>query len=371
MDQGRISRRKFLRVMGAGAVAGSTLSVLSCQPNTSAQGGDDNGGNGGGSEEESLNFYIFSDYLTEDTVPRFERRSGAQVTLDFYTTNEEMLAKLQAGGSGYDLIVPSDYMVEIMVKEGMLLALDKQKIPNYDNLDPDFRDLPYDPNNEHSIPYQWGTSGILYDPEVVTEEVTHWDVMWNRKYEGKIAMLDDVRNLVGSALKQLGYSLNSKDPEQLSEAEQLLMEQKPLVRGYFPSPRAVELVVRGDLALAHAYSGNAYTGITQKETLEYVIPQEGSVLWTDTMAIPKTAPHPDVAHEFINYILDPKVGAELSNYTLYGTPNEAAMPLLDKEVLNNPGIYPPQEVLDRLETSKDLGEATRTYQRIFTEVKSS
>jgi len=360
------TRRSFLKAMGAAGVAGSTLSVLACQPNTTAR-----SSGGGGSEEKALNFYIFSDYLTWDTVPRFERRSGAKVTLDLYTTNEEMLAKLQAGGSGYDLIVPSDYMVEIMVGEGMLLPLNKRKIPNLDNLDPGFRDLPYDPENEHSVPYQWGTSGILYDPEVVTEDVSGWDVMWDPRYEGKIGMLDDLRNLLGAALKRLGYSLNSRDPEQLSEAERLLMEQKPLVRGYFPSPRAVELVVGGDLALAHAYSGNAYTGIAQKETLRYVIPKEGSVLWTDTMAIPKTAPHPDVAHEFINYILDPEVGAELSNFTNFGTPNEAALPMIDEAAREDPGVYPPPEVFKRLEITQDLGEATREYERIFTEVKSA
>lgn len=368
MGRARITRGRFLRVMGAGAVAGSTLSVLACQPNTNPQQG---GGGGGGGNSRQLNFYNWSDYVAESTIPGFEEKTGIKVQQDFYTSNEELLAKLQAGGTGYDVIVPSDYMVSIMIKSDVLMRLDRSKIPNFKNLDPDFTGLSYDPNNDYSAAYQWGTTGILYDPEVVTKEVTGWDAMWDEDYSGKIGMLNDVRETFGASLKRLGYSLNSTNAAELDEAQAELEAQKPLLRGYFNSPEAGDLVVGGDLALAHVFSGDGFSAIAEKDRLVYIIPEDGATRWIDNMAIPNGAPNPEGAHEFINYILDAKVGAELSNYTYYGSPNEAAMPMIDEEAKNDPAIYPPPEVFKRLEVIRDLGEATRDYERRFTEVKSA
>jgi len=363
-----LSRRRFLELLGTGAVAGSTLSILSaCSMSTTAQ----SAASGGDERTNELNLYNWSDYVAEDTIPRFEEQTGVRVRQDFFASNDELLAKLQAGGTGYDIIVPTDFMVSIMVKSDLLEELDRSQIPNFENVGKDYKGLPFDPENRYSVPYQWGTVGILYDTEVVDEEVTSWDAMWDPRYEGKIVMYDEVRDTMAAALKRLGYSLNTKDPSELEDAKRTLIEQKPLLRGYFASTETRELVLSGDVALGHVDVGDAFLAIAENDRLRYVIPEEGTNLWMDNMAIPKGAPHPDAAHEFMNYILEPEVGAELSNYTLYGTPNEAAMPLLDKEVRDNPGIYPPQEVLDRLEVSEDLGETTREYQRIFTEVKSS
>jgi len=373
-----ISRGRFLKVMGAGALAGSTLSVLSaCTANTTPQqaGGGNGGGGGngdGGGNNNRLNLYNWSDYVAESTIPGFEEQTGIRVTQDFYSSNEELLAKLQSGGgAGYDVIVPSDYMVSIMIKSNVLQRLNRDQIPNFDNLDPDFVGLSYDPNNEYSVPYQWGTTGILYDPEAVREEVTGWDAMWLEEYSGKIGMLNDVRETFGAALKRLGYSLNSTDERELDEAQASLEEQKPLLRGYFASPEAGDLVVGGDLVLAHVFSGDGFSAIAENENLVYVIPEEGATRWTDNMAIPTGAANVEGAHEFINYILDAEVGAELSNYTYYGCPNEASFPMIDKEAREDPAIYPPEPVFERLEVIEDLGEATRDYERRFTEVKSA
>lgn len=373
MSGRKITRGRFLRVVGAGAVAGSTLSVLACQPNTNPQqgGGGGGGGNGGDGDPKKLNLYNWSEYVAESTIPDFEKKTGIKVQQDFYTSNEELLAKLQAGGRGYDVIVPSDYMVSIMIKSDVLQKLDRSRIPNFKNLDEDFVGLSYDPNNEYSMTYQWGTTGILYDPEVVTEEVTGWDAMWLEEYGGKIGMLNDVRETFGASLKRLGYSLNSTDEAELDEAQAELEAQKPLLRGYFSSPEAGDLVVGGDLALAHVFSGDGFSAIAENDKLVYVIPEEGATRWTDNMAIPAGAPNPDAAHKFINYILDAKVGAELSNYTYYGCPNEASLPMIDEEARNDESIYPPPEVFERLEVIEDLGEATRDYERRFTEVKSA
>jgi spermidine/putrescine-binding protein len=362
----RISRGRFLKVMGAAGVAGSTLSVLACQPNTNPQ-----QGGGGGGDSNQLNFYNWSDYVAKNTIPRFEKKFGVEVTQDFYSSNEELLAKLQAGGTGYDVIVPSDYMVSIMRKSDVLQELDKSKIPNFDNLSPDFTGLSYDPNNDYSMAYQWGTTGILYNPEAVDEEVTGWGAMWNEKYEGKIGMLNDVRETFGASLKRLGYSLNSRNESELDQAQAELEKQKPLLRGYFGSPEGGDLVVGGDLVLAHVFSGDGFLSIAENDKLVYVIPQDGATRWVDNMAIPKGAQNPEVAYKFINYILDADVGAELSNYTYYGTPNEAALPKIDKAALNDPAIYPPPEVSERLEVIKDLGKMTKEYERRFTEVKSA
>lgn len=353
--------------MGAGALAGSTLSVLACQPNTNPGGG----GGGGGGDNKSLNFYNWSDYVAEGTLPGFEERTGIKVQQDFFSSNEELLAKLQAGGTGYDVIVPSDYMVSIMIKSDVIQKLDKARIPNYENLSSDFTGLSYDPKSEYSAAYQWGTTGILYNPEVVGREVTGWDGMWDEAQSGKIGMLNDVRETFGASLKRLGYSLNSTDEGELDEAQAALEEQKGLLRGYFSSPEAADLVVGGDLALGHVFSGDGFSAIAENDRLVYVIPEEGATRWTDTMAIPRGARNVEAAHEFINYILDADVGAELSNYTYYGTPNEAALPEIDPEARNDESIYPPPAVFDRLEVIEDLGEATRDYERRFTEVKSS
>jgi spermidine/putrescine transport system substrate-binding protein len=365
----KVSRRRFLKVMGAAGVAGSTLSILSCQPNTSTQQGG-GGGGGGGPEEKQLNLYNWSDYVAESTIPSFEKKTGIQVTQDVYSSNEELLAKLQAGGVGYDVIVPSDYMVEIMIKSDVIQKIDKSKIPNFENVSEEFKGLPFDPNNDYSLPYQWGTTGILYNEKEVGK-IDSWDALWNPEFEGQIGMMNDSRETIGAALYRLGYSVNTTDPDQLQEAKASLIEQSPLVRGYFGSTQNRPSVVRGDLLLGHVYSGDGFWAAADNDELAYTIPMPAATRWIDNMTIPNGAPHPDNAHKFINHILDAKVGAELSNYTYFATPNKAALPMIDKALLDIPTYNPPPEVFERLELIEDVGEQTREYERIFTEVKSA
>jgi spermidine/putrescine transport system substrate-binding protein len=366
----KISRSRFLKVMGAAGVAGSTLSVLACQPNTNPQ--QSGGGGGGGPEEKQLSFYNWTGYVAKSTIPGFEKQSGIQVTQDFYTSNEELLAKLQAGGTGYDVIVPSDYMVGIMIKSDVIQPLDKSKIPNFKNIGENFRGLSYDPDNEYSVPYQWGTTGILYNKKEIGELEESWNAMWDPEFEGKIGMLNDVRETMGAALYRLGYSVNTTDPDQLDEAEAALKEQKPLLRGYFDSHSgSLPLVENGDLLLGHLFSGDAFLALSRSPDFDYIVPKPGATRWTDNMAIPAGAEHPDNAHKFINYILDAKVGAALTNFTYFNTPNEAALPMLDEALKKLPGYTLAPEVYERLQIIQDLGEATRDYERRFTEVKSA
>jgi spermidine/putrescine transport system substrate-binding protein len=354
--------------MGAGAVAGSTLSVLACQPNTTAQ---SSGGGGSGPEEKQLNLYNWSDYVAKSTIPDFQKQTGIQVTQDYFSPNEGLLAKLQAGGTGYDVIVPSDYMVSIMIKSDILEPLDMSKIPNFKNVGENYRGLPYDPTNKYSVPYQWGTTGILYNKKELGELEPSWDPMWDSAYNGKIGMLNDERETPGAALYKLGYSVNTKDKDQLAEAETELKKQKPLLRGYFDSTQNRPSVINGDLLLGHVFSGDAFLALSSDKDLDYLIPEPAATRWTDNMAIPKGAEHPDNAHKFINYILGAKPGAALSNYTYYNTPNEAALPMIDNALKKLPGYQLGPRVFERLQIIEDVGAATRAYSNLFTAVKSS
>ncbi|WP_273889473.1 ABC transporter substrate-binding protein [Rubrobacter naiadicus] len=363
----RISRRSFLRLSGAGALAGLGVAATGCTVNTTAQQGESKGG---GSKNQ-LNLYNWTDYIAPSNIKDFEKKTGARVVQDFYTSNEEMLAKLQAGGTGYDIIVPSDYMVQIMAKSKLLEELDHSRIPNFKNIGKDFRSLPFDPGNRHSIPWQWGTTGIFYNRRKVGKKIESWDAMWDPRFKGKIAMLDDARELIAAALEHLGYSINTKDKSKLEEAKQLLIKQKPLLKGYFADTDSDQMVAKGDLLLAQNYSGNAMLYIFKNKDLDYVIPEPSSDRWTDNMCIPKGAPHLDLAYEFINFMLSPEQGAALTNYTMYGTPNQAAIPLVKKKIRQVPWWNPPESVMKRLQVMQDVGEATRLYERIFTEVKSA
>ena len=365
----RISRGRFLKTLGAASVAGSTLSILACQPNTSATGGG--GGSGGGPEEKELALYNWSDYVAKSTIPSFEKETGIKVTQDFYGSNEDLLGKLQAGATGYDVIVPSDYMVTVMIKSDVIQKLDKSKIPNTKNVGQDFMGLSYDPNNEYSLPYQWGTTGILYNKKETGELDGTWNPMWDPQFEGQIAMLADSRETIGAALYKLGYSVNTKDDKELAEAEAELKKQQPLLRGYFISTEVRPLVQNGDILLGHVYSGDAFLALAGNKDLDYIIPRPIASRWTDNMSIPNGAPHPDNAHKFINHILAADVGAALSNYTYYNTPNQAALPKIDPALKDLPGYTLTPEIFDRLEVIEDVGAKTRKYERIFTEIRSA
>jgi spermidine/putrescine transport system substrate-binding protein len=258
-----------------------------------------------------------------------------------------------------------------MIKSDVLQPLDKSKIPNFKNIGEDFRGLPYDQSNEYSVPYQWGTTGILYNRKEIGQQEDSWEPMWNPEFSGKIGMLNDERETPGAALYMLGYSVNATSDDQLGEAEAELKKQKPLLRGYFDSTQNRPLVLNGDLLLGHVFSGDAFLALSENDDLDYIIPEPAATRWTDNMAIPAGAEHPDNAHKFINYILDAKVGAALSNYTYYNTPNEAALPMIDEALKKLPGYELSPEVFERLQVIEDVGEATRKYSRLFTEVKSS
>jgi len=355
----KITRRRFLKtasLIGTSTILG--LGGISCSKKEK----------GAGELSDNLYVYNWSYYISESAVPNFEKEFGVKVVYDNYSSNEELHAKLQAGATGYDLIFPSDYMVGMMSEQGLLEEFALTNIPNFKNIAEKFKNLPFDPGNKYSIPYLWGTTGIGVNTEKVEEEVDSWNILWNEKYKDRISMLDDMRGLANAALKILGYSINTTDPKQIEEAKQMLIKQKPLVKVY--TSDIVDLLISGDVWLAQGYSGDVFQVTKENEAIKYVIPKEGSDIWVDNMCIPKGAKNKYTAEVFVNYLLRPEVSAEISNFTWYANPNEASHQFIKPEILNNPSIYPPQEVLDKCEFQKDAEDATKYYEQLFNEVKS-
>ena len=334
------------------------------------------GGGGGGGEQEladELHVYNWSEYIDPQIYEDFEAEFGVHVVEDTFASNEELLAKLQAGATGYDVIIPSDYMVEIMIEEGILAELNRDNLPNITNIDAKFADPPYDPGMVHCVPYQWGTTGLGYNTEVFDEPPDSWAYIFDpalaSQYAGQITMLNDSRESMGAALKYLGYSVNSTSEEELTQARDLLAQQKEWVYAY-DSDQYEDLISSDETVMAHGWSGNFFMVAVEDERIWYAIPKEGGVIWADNLCIPQSASSQYTAEVFINYLLRPKVGAAISNYTWYASPNAASTEFIDAEILEEPAIYPPSEVMDKLEWLEDVGEATPLYERFWTEVKA-
>jgi spermidine/putrescine transport system permease protein len=316
-----------------------------------------------------LNVFIWSNYLPDNVIGEFERRYDAKLNIELYDSNEALLAKLQSGGANYDIIVPSDYMVTVLHEQGLLQELNRDLLTNFSNIDPQFAALPYDPTNQFSIPYMWGTTGIAYRKDKLTEPVDSWSVLWDARYKDRIAMLDDVRETFGAALKLLGKSENSTDPSEIQAAAELLMQQKPLVKAY-DSGGFDQMLLSGDAWIAQAYSGQIAKAIIENPAIGYVIPKEGCTIFVDNMCIPRNALHKELGHEFMNFVLEARAAADIANGTGYSSVNLAARPLLHAELLTNEAGYPPRDALERCEFIKELGPAINVYDRWWTEVKS-
>jgi spermidine/putrescine transport system substrate-binding protein len=317
-----------------------------------------------------LNFYNWSYYIGETTIPDFQDMTGVRVRYDNYSSNEEVLARLQAGVSGYDLVVPSDYMVEVMASLGLLRPLNHDNLPNLVHIDPRFLGLSFDPENRYSIPYQWGSAGIGVNTARIPEFEESWELLWDDKYTGRISMLDDMRSGLVPALKRLGYSVNTTNEKELEEALQLMIRQKPLVKAY-TSDTYIDLLKSGDVWIAYGWSGDIYQIARDNPDIRFFIPKEGTYLWVDNMVIPRNATSPYTAEVFMNYIMDPEVSAGITNTTWYASPNRNAVPYIRPEITGDPSIYLPDDILDRSEYLQDVGEHTRIYERIWSRLKSN
>ncbi|RMG81783.1 MAG: spermidine/putrescine ABC transporter substrate-binding protein [Chloroflexi bacterium] len=302
-----------------------------------------------GFEGQTLSVFNWSTYIADNTIPDFEEACGVTVTYDIYESGEAMLARIRQGNPGYDIIVPSDFTIAVMANEGLLIPIDLEKIPNFEHVLDNLKNPPYDPENQYSVPYQWGTVGIGYNTEAIPDGISSWMDMFN--YEGNVAWLDDQRAMFGIALTLLGYDPNTENPDEIMEAQQFLIEHGANVVTIAADDGQVWLE-RGDVDMTVEYSGDIIDMIyeCECETYAYVIPEEGSNIWIDNLAIPIDAPNPELAMVFMDYILHPQVGADISNFTAYASPNGTAieMGLIDEELLNDPASYPPEEILENL-----------------------
>lgn len=316
--------------------------------------------------KKELRVYNWANYIGENTIKDFEAEFGYKVVYDNFSSNEELLAKLQAGASGYDVIVPSDYMVDIMKKEGLLSKLDKSKVPNFKNVDEKHLGKEFDPQNEYCAPYHWGTVGLGINTEFVKEDVDSWSILWNEKYKGKISMLDDPRSGFIPALRLMGHSINSTDKGEIDLAKRDMLRQKPLVFAY-TSDQYIDMLAAGDVWIAQGYSGDILQAKKENPSIELILPREGSEIAIDLMCIPEKAPNKDGAHEFINYILRAEVAASIANEIRYATTNKAAREFLDEDLVNDPNAYPSD--LSNLNALTDVGAAQELYDAAWLEVK--
>lgn len=329
------------------------------------------GGCGPKPEDQSMvNIFIWSDYLTKDVLTEFTAKTGIKVNFDTYDSNEALLSKLKSGLAEYDVIVPSDYMVRIMIAEKLLTNLDRSKLENFKNLDEKFLNQKFDPNNEYSVPFLWGTTGIGYNKEKIHDKIDSWSVLFEPKYKGQILMLNDVRECFAVALKMMGKSLNEKDPEALKKAAQMLKDQKSLVKTY-NSDDFSNILASGDVNIAHGYNGQIAKIVNKNpDKFNYIIPKEGGTFWMDNLCIPKSAKHPTTAYAFLNYLLDGKTAAATVNFVCYASANAAAKEFIKPVILNDPMIYPPEEVTSKCEFIEDVGETMVTLDQYWTEIKA-
>ena len=324
---------------------------------------------------EEIVMFNWTDYIDPDLYGEFEEASGVRVIEDNYSSNEELLAKLQGGSAGYAVIVPSDYTVGIMIEEGLLAKLDHANIPNLSNLADRFTQVPYDPGSVYCVPYMWGTTGFGYDSTKVDPPAS-WSVFFepdpNSDIYGRVTMLDDPRESFAAALAYLGYDINTTDEAQLNEAKDALIRAKAQLAGY-DSDTYEDLVASGENLLAHGWNGDFLLAMEDNENIVYVTPKEGGVVFVDNLCIPASAtPEQKLAGEMlINFLLEPEVAARNSEFIYYASPNKAAEAFLPEDFLNDTSIYPPAEVLDKLQYLEPVGEAESIYQRLWDEVKSA
>ena len=352
--------RRFRHRQAVQGIMVLALVIAACGGDSSGDGDTTNGADCAVDQVDGdISLYNWSEYIDPALISGFQDQYGVTVTEDFYESNEALLAKMQAGDQ-YDVIVPSDYMVGIMIENDLLSEMNKTAVPNLENLAQRFRELPYDPGPEYSAAYQYGTTGLGVNVSMVGEDFPRsWALLFDPEltadFPGGVSVLNDPREAMGAALKYLGYSLNDTDIAHLQEAADAISGNIDHIAS-FDSDQYDEVLVAGEVAVAHGYSGNMIIGISEAENpddFEYILPEEGATLWIDNMAVPANAEHPCTAFTFMNYILDGENGATLTNWNYYGTPNEAATAGVDQEVLD---FYAPTFEAEGLEIIKDTGD---------------
>lgn len=363
MTGGRSRHGPSRRTVLAGALAGFAAAGLALKAARVAR----------AEEEPKVNWYNWDTYIAPTTLDDIGAMTGLKIIYDLYASNEELFGKTWDGNPGYDLIVPADYMVETMIALGILEELDHSKIPNLEHLEKDanFRDPVFNPGLKYGIPYFYGSVGIGYRKSAVPEPPTSWAALFeNEAFKGRIAVLGDQRFVLGAALKYLGYSVNTTTEAEIGAARDLLIRAKPTLRAFAPDS-GQDMLLSGEIDLVMEWNGDILSVIEEDPDLAYAIPDEGTLLWMDSLCIPKDAPHPGNAHAVINAVHDPKLNADIASYIKYATSNASAKAMIPEEDLTNPAIYPTPEVMVKSESLIDVGEATTLYDKAWTEVMAA
>lgn len=374
-------KKKVLAVSLTSLTACSALLLSGCGGNAAGSSSADNGGNISGSNE--LYVYNWGEYIDEDVIDQFEEETGIKVIYDMFETNEEMYPVIEAGGVNYDVVCPSDYMIQKMRENDLLAEINFDNVPNLDQIDPTYLEMSksFDPENKYSVPYTWGTVGILYNTkrleELGMDVPTKWSDLWDERLDGEILMQDSVRDAFMVALKKDGYSMNSDNEDELQQAKQDLIDQKPLVQAYVID-QVRDKMIGGEAAIGVIYSGemlyiqNEVKDLGLDYDLKYVIPEEGTNLWIDSWVIPKNAKNKENAEKWIDFLCRPEIAKQNFDYITYSTPNKGAFDLLDEEIQNNKALFPDIDSLKDSEVFKYLGdEVDAVYNELWKEVKSN
>jgi spermidine/putrescine transport system substrate-binding protein len=374
MPERQIWERAYDR-KGFLAVSAATAFLAAC-------GGDDDGDGGGGEASETtakvggtLFYYNWADYVNPKTYPAFTKATGVKIKKDFFVSNEDLQAKLQAGATGYDLAAPTGYMVAILAEAGKLEKLDWSKLPTVEkNIDPKFKSLPFDKNDEWSVAKDWGTTGFVYRTDLVKEKPASWRDFFDLtkgQYSKKVTLLDGAPEVIGSTLVMLGHSYNSEDEGELNQAKDELLKLKPHILA-ITSTEYKQMVIAGRAVMALGWNGDG-AAVAAKKPADYVVAEEGGEFWVDSYVIPTGSKNPDASHAWIDFVYDPKINAMETEYTYYGSPlkRELIEPAIDPEVFKNTDVFPAESTLEKLEPNEVSPKGTRLRDRIWTEFKAA
>ena len=323
---------------------------------------------GGTTNSKELTLLIWDNYLAPDTIANFEKETGAKVTVELFKSNEEALAKIKANPGVYDIAVPSDYMVEILKKDGQLESIDHASVPNGNNIAASARGHYYDPDFSASVPYAFGSAGFAVNTKFVQDATLTWKMLTEPRFKGHIVLMDDMRYVLGSVLLELGLDPNTRKKEDIDAAVKLLKQVIPNVQKITPDT-PVDLMVANGAWVAYGYSGDSYQMHDGNAAITYMLPTYGGMQFFDNLVIPVGALHKDLALQFIDYILRPGVSAAIANATHYGNANAAAQPLIDEKIRNNPSVFPPASVMQKLHFVQDLGDDLALYDNAWQEIK--
>lgn len=351
------SRRHFLKDIG---LAGMGISFAGALAGCSHKGAG-----------HTLALYTWDTYIGKHTLADFERATGGHVNVSLFANNDELFARLRDGNPGYDVIVPSNDCLERLHQAGLLSPIDHAKVPNLANIDPRFMNPPFDPLRKVSVPYTWIVTGIGYRKSKVEGVPDSWKwVLDSDRYKGRVGLLAEASELFEIAAKYLGLPANTADPATIARIESLLIKQKPNV-ALFHDDNGQDLLLAGDIDLVIEYNGDIAQVMREDKDLAFVVPREGGIIASDSLCIPKGAPNPDLAHQYINFVLDAHNGAHISETIRYPTPNKAALALMPADYRDNPVIFPPESVLKTCEYSKFKGQAVQTaYEQAMTRVRA-